>query len=482
MPRVLAIDMPDDCVRAALAERTWDSLHLEQVFEEPREHNEQDLSGALKRVIQRTGAPDIVVSALPSEFVVKRLLELPFKDLRKLSQVVPFALEEHLPFPVDDAIVAFSRVGHDGDNTLVMAALARQPDVKRHLDLLAKAEIDPKTVTLAELAVAAMLSRSETAPGAHLVLDIEEGSTSMVLMDSQGTPRAMRSVNAGVSATSNGAASAHTASIITAIRQTLLAHTSDSKPDIVLSGSGAAVPRLKTEMAETFEVPVRDATEFDFSFLLDGQKPDMRRFAGCVAMLLGELPSKPAEMLNFRQGTFAFAGASGHDFSEFRTTFRIGAAMVGLAAMALSLNIGTSLYRLHKLNAEMSAIAAPALGHHTSSDPVGALQSGIAKIEKRLTLIGAGTSAYSALDALAALSRDIPKRFPVEMDEVDIDASGVKMNGQADSFATVDQVKKTLGDDLYFGAVEVTNSKAAMNGKVDFQLSADFKDAVAEKK
>jgi len=177
--KVLALEMPGHTVRAALAQRTWNAFHIEGVFEEPRRTGEADLEAALKRILARTGKPDVVTTSIASDFVVKRLLELPFNDLRKLHQVVPFALEEHLPFPIDDAAVAFVRVGADGDSTLVIAALARKVDMRRHLDLLAKVGIDPRIVTLSELAIARLLARSpSTATSAHLLMDIEPTSTS----------------------------------------------------------------------------------------------------------------------------------------------------------------------------------------------------------------------------------------------------------------------------------------------------------------
>ena len=195
--RILALEMPGHTVRAAVAERTWNSFHIQGVFEEELQTGEADLEPALKRILAKTGVPDVVASSLGSEFVVKRLLELPFSDVRKLHQVVPFALEEHLPFPVDDAVVAFTRVGIEGDSTLVVAALARKKELKGHLDLLARVGLDPRTVTLSELAIARLLSRSQTAStNAHLLMDIEPTSTSMVLLDSEGTPRAIRTVNA----------------------------------------------------------------------------------------------------------------------------------------------------------------------------------------------------------------------------------------------------------------------------------------------
>ena len=127
MPQlILALEMPGHTVRAAVAERTWNTFHIEGVFEEERQTGEPDLEGALNRILARTGKADVVTTSISSDFVVRRLLELPFSDLRKLHQVVPFALEEHLPFPVDDAVVAFTRVGGGAGSTLVIAALARK--------------------------------------------------------------------------------------------------------------------------------------------------------------------------------------------------------------------------------------------------------------------------------------------------------------------------------------------------------------------
>ncbi len=58
------------------------------------------------------------------------------------------------------------------------------------------------------------------------------------------------------------------------------------------------------------------------------------------------------------------------------------------------------------------------------------------------------------------------------------DENGLRLSGEADSFATVDQMKKTLQQDSYFGNIEVSHAKAGTNGKVEFQVEAKFKDAL----
>ena len=162
-------------MRGALAERSWNSLTMLEVVEERRGADEADLAPALARLLEGAGKPDFMVSALPGELVVKRMLSLPFKDQRRLTQTVPFALEEHLPVGVDESVVAFTRVGQEDDKTLVMAAMVRKDDLRRHLELLARAGINPTTVTLSALALAALLARVRNGHGgAHLLVDLDQ--------------------------------------------------------------------------------------------------------------------------------------------------------------------------------------------------------------------------------------------------------------------------------------------------------------------
>src|SRR6202035_2791393 len=137
----------------------------------------------------------------------------------------------------------------------------------------------------------------------------------------------------------------------------------------------------------------------------------------------------------------------------------IGAAAIVLALTHFGLGVGTQLHRLHTLNRQIAGMTTPALGPNPPDDAVAALRSGIIKMSKRLALIGGATGKDSPLDALLAVSRDIPKRFPVEMQDVTIDGSGVRLSGEADSFGTIDQIKKSLTQDNYFGSIEVSHAK-----------------------
>ena len=475
--RILALELGRGHVRAAMADRSWNGLELLGAYEQRQLADEPDLRGALARVVTASGRPDLVISAMPGEFVAKRLLTLPFNDRRRLRQVVAFALEEHLPFAVEDAAVAFARVGRVGTETLVIAAFARKEDIHHHLETLATAGLDPKTVTLSTLALAGLLSRARNGAGPNtprLVLDVDHGCTSMVLIDGDGTPRAMRTLGQGVTGV-NGAAVGPpaTAAILGAVRQTLLAHASEREaPTLVLAGPGAASAELRDQIAGSLSTPIHDLAQFDCSALIPGVRAEPRRFAGCFGMLLGEAPAQPLELLNFREGEFAYHGRSGA-IAPLRNTALLAAAAIVVAVLHLVLSMAVSVRGLHLLNREIESVTAPALGSPDGATARADLQRKLIAMEKRLNLLGSNLGHGSPLDVMLALSRAIPPGLRVRVTNLSIDDSGVKIEGTADSFATVDQLKHALQRIRDLGAINVEHAAAGSDpSKVDFRLTA----------
>jgi len=480
--RILAIEIAGDSVRGALAERNWNSLAMLEVVEQRQGPGETDLAPALARLLEDAGKPDLILSALPGELVVKRMLSLPFKDQRRLTQTVPFALEEHLPVGVDESVVAFTRVGQDDDKTLVMAAMVRKEDLRRHLDLLARAGINPSTVTLSALALAALLARVRNGTGgAHLLVDLGQDSTSMVLLDDAGMPRAIRTVVAELGAT-NGTPAPGASAILGAVRQTLLAHSSDrAQPELVLTGPMAATPDVRRRLAEALAVPVHTLEEFDCGDLLGPLSGRSTRFAGCLAMLLSEAPGVAVELLNFRQGEFAFRGRTG-SLRPWRTSF----ILAGAAAAAITLHVGIKIFynlrHLAQADREVAAIAAPALGPNVSGPDVKTeLAAHVAAMEKQLRLMGGAGASASPLDTLLALSRALPPRLGAEIVDFTLDEGTIKLDGLADSFATVDRVKKALDLSGYFRDIQVTHATAGSDpSKIEFRLTAEVRGEMME--
>jgi hypothetical protein len=130
------------------------------------------------------------------------------------------------------------------------------------------------------------------------------------------------------------------------------------------------------------------------------------------------------------------------------------------------------------IDRQIAKLAAPVLGGDVSSDPIGQLRSGISSMDKQLRLLGGNTSRNSALDTLMTVSQALPPRVPAQLEDFQVDPTGLRVTGLADSFGTVDQVKRALEQSGAFGSIEVTHANSSNEpNKVEFRLSANFKGA-----
>jgi type II secretion system protein L len=478
--RILALEFADDRVEAALGERAWSSFGLLGTYQSERAEDESDLAPALQRLLSQTGIPDLVISALPGQLVAKRLLTLPFRDHRKLEQAVPFALEEHLPFGVEDAVVAYLPLLRDGKSSLVLAALVKRDDLRTHLDLLATAGLDPKTVTLSSLALSALINRSRNGNGtvAHLLVELDHHRTSVVLIDHEGIPRALRILPVGLDPASGDQHVDNSAgTIIAAVRQTILSHTTEpGTTDVIVSGQGAASAEVRDRFSRELALPIHGVEELDCSALLGKNSQEWVRQAGCVAMLLGEMPNQPLPLLNFRIGEFAFHGRTG-DLGPLYTSGCIAIALVVLALLQFVFGISTSLHHLHLLNREVAAAAAPVIPGVSGDNAKKELASRLVAARKRLGMLGGTGGPTSPLDLLMELSRALPPQFNIDIDALTLDDSGLKIDGKAASYAVIDQVKRALAGTRLLADVQISDEGPAEGHKVSFHLTAAIKDS-----
>src|ERR1044072_31260 len=101
--RILALDPHGAQLLAVVVETSFRGYQIVGFFAEPR-------TASLPLAEQRVGFlprhpidADTVLSALPGDGAAYRILDLPFRDWRKLQQTVPFQLESQVPFALHAA-------------------------------------------------------------------------------------------------------------------------------------------------------------------------------------------------------------------------------------------------------------------------------------------------------------------------------------------------------------------------------------------
>src|SRR6185369_1452065 len=177
--RIVSLEIDDAELRASVVETSFRDYKIAGFFREPRNGATGD---QIKRFIAaHAQAGDTILSALPGDRVTWRTFFLPFRDLKRLAQTIPFELESNVPFGLDEVVVDYQVLHRDRSGTTVLAALVQKEDLERHLDLLKEGGADPKIVDLGPLATLNTLSLVPDLPPTFAFVDFGARTTTVAL-------------------------------------------------------------------------------------------------------------------------------------------------------------------------------------------------------------------------------------------------------------------------------------------------------------
>ena len=117
MKSVVSVDLGSTALKVMELRGTWKGFEVVKAAERrlptdtgatcPPEETAQALSELLSAHAIK---PTHVVSAIPAQATFVRNLPLPFRDPRKIREVLKFEIEPHIPYPVEDVIVDFAKI------------------------------------------------------------------------------------------------------------------------------------------------------------------------------------------------------------------------------------------------------------------------------------------------------------------------------------------------------------------------------------
>jgi type IV pilus assembly protein PilM len=130
---------------------------LEQIFEIPLSHSETNdtinehvnplyitedgkrLIGALEK--------NLIVSALSTNEVLIRSLELKLKKEKDIDAVLAFQAEPMLPYPIENALIDRTLLSQNSEGSLLTLFAARKDHVQQHLHKWAALQIEPEVIS-----------------------------------------------------------------------------------------------------------------------------------------------------------------------------------------------------------------------------------------------------------------------------------------------------------------------------------------------
>lgn len=150
----------------------------------------QRLVATLKKIAPKIEKNAEVIVTFPSSKVVVKELSLPFLDEEKIRMVIEYEIEAVIPFKLENAVTDFIILSRsevkESSNVLVIAA--QKEEVKKIVDALHKADIEPHQITIDLFSIISLFSHIPTyskLKHAYAVVDMGPQSTRIALINNQ---------------------------------------------------------------------------------------------------------------------------------------------------------------------------------------------------------------------------------------------------------------------------------------------------------
>ena len=383
-----------------------------------------------------------IISSIPGHLFSQRMLTLPFADRKRIEKALPFEVEDVVPFDLGDVVLDHLVLGNAAAKkkemeTPVLCMMLPKTVLRKHLDLLAGAGIDPQVIVPSYAGLSAVANMLPKDTGSLLL------SGPDMCFRHDGVLKAIRSFSASQS---TGGLRHVLQSLETEHREKVEKATlliDDEAARAVLTEAGVAVDLVTPE--------------------LNGKKAQDPTSLG-IALL---------DDVNFRKGEFAYHLADEGTRRKRRMLIIAGAvaALLFIVNIAVKFSIVRSGYG--KLDAEIKEIYRQTFPDgKPAADPVRQMRD---KINESKKLFGALGSGSSALDVMKTITDGIPKEVRVTFSEFLLEGDKLKLQGDASSFEAVDKIKAELQKSPLFADITVQDTRMGVDNKVKFRFEIKLK-------
>jgi general secretion pathway protein L len=462
--------------------------------------------------------PARIVSAISAHTTFVRNLQLPFRDLRKIRDVLKFELESHIPYPVEEVIVDFAKVEDtESGGCEVLAVAVPKAAVAEHLRIFELAGLTPDIVdweVFGELnSYLAWRGAEATASGPVALINLGASKTTVKILEG-GRLRFTRSIARGghslteairhrLNVTSTQAEilklSAHPseraqiaepvetflAALTKEIDHTLLAFATRAEEgetiqEIILLGGGARLLEAPEFFRERYGVPT---TVFDADQRLLPPSPLALhpQAAPVMAVALGvarRYLTRKAPGLDFRREAFILRKSYEEIRGQLISLGALVSLLVGLSLFNFYYHLRTKEVRYAQFQRQVETIFRDTFPDvRRVSNEVAQAREKVREIESNLKGVGALHDPQgSSLEMLRELSLRTPQSLQVKVVDLALSPEGISMSGETTSYEAIESLKKALASSPYYDEVKVAQAKAGTTGKVvEFKISVTLK-------
>jgi len=482
LSNILGLDVGSHSLKAVEFRHTLRGFEAVAMRAFPRANSDAPLAELVQHFVRMHRlSTDHTVCALAGDRLSTRRLSFPFRDHKRLTQVVPFEIEADSLFDLEEVLVDWEIVGGTRNQAEVVAAVASRADVSELLETLREAHSEPRTIE-AEGLVLCHLSNLFDLDGTRLLIDLGHRKTTCCLI-ADGKPVAARTFPIAGAALTEALARDRALSIDDAERAKCERGVMGSNVAETLPATRATLDQISREIIRTLSAlepqiaklesgPVKELTLFGGTAQLDRLDETLAAATGLSANRLGAPMQEFGRALSTDTDATVFAPAialamrgtaqakTRMDFRQDEFAVRLDLSRyrrelawpLGLAAAAVILglvNIGTATglesRRASQMEEQIEQLYTDVFpGQALPQKPLSALREEIASASARAEFLGVYRGNLSALDLLTEISKLVPKDLEVVFDELSIDRQIIRMRVYANSFESADRLGAEL--------------------------------------
>ncbi len=411
-----------------------------------------------------------LVYAFPSRQTMVHRIPLPFADRKKNRQVVKYEVEPLLPLAADQVIVDFYSPGKNSGEGKTLVFAVRKGDLGEHLALLKEAGLDPESVVPEALALFSLVrALGKTSAGSGALLDLGDEKAALILWENDRLVLARSIPLAGSPVPP--AAAPDLSRLAEEVRRTFLSagYGPENRPvgQVFLTGGNSLDPGLDKKLGDLLPASVS-------SLGMEGMGADLpEKILPTLAVALGAaLGAAGGEEVNLRREEFA----SSQKVQRARGRMKI---LISYACILAVLGIVTFLLDYSLKERKYQYLRTEIRKEFTQALPevkrvVNELQQMKARVQEeraKLAALGGGGGSGSPLEILRELSQMVEPSMKVRVTELIVDPEAVEINGEADSFDAVNQMKSRLDRSARFKEVQLKTARASsLENVVEFKL------------
>ena len=477
--KILGLDISNNAVSAVLVRGGIKGNRIEDHRHIPlsTDRGKESLSHALETLAAEMDLEgSTCIASLPAEHASYRNMEAPFKELKKLRQILPYELESILPYPPEKVIIDLKVLDNFGDaeHHHIFTAAVQKEKVAFYLDVLKAYGIEPDILTVGGYAMAQALSTYTDDDANRLLVSLEPQQATLFLLVGGNTSlvrpsRVQLDTDVGIH------------HLCSSIQQTLAGFQKQigvefDIQEVLLTGSALENTRVEKSINDELGLPVRTidliALSGQVSIDTDGIMWNITTMDASLALALSEIVG--FDLLNFRRGGFTVQRGWVQYQKDIIRTCLVALLMLLLFFSNFVADYFSMKKRSMRLEKEIHSVFTSTFPDvKRIVDPLQQMRVKLKEVKKTDTFSAETNRSAMAIDVLNDISRYIPAQIDVGLTSVIIGADSVLISGDTGGFDAVDDVKNSLEDAVLFKNVSITSTNKDRSGnRVRFKIKA----------